>query len=87
AYATEHLGFGLTASLSFEHPYTFARRISTLDHLTTGRVGWNIVTSYLNSGALTIGQPAPTKHDDRYDLAEEYLEVCYTLWEGSWEDG
>jgi len=87
AYATEHLGFGLTASLSFEHPYTFARRISTLDHLTKGRVGWNIVTSYLNSGALNIGQQAQSKHDDRYDLAEEYLEVCYKLWEGSWEDG
>jgi alkanesulfonate monooxygenase SsuD/methylene tetrahydromethanopterin reductase-like flavin-dependent oxidoreductase (luciferase family) len=83
AYVTEHLGFGLTASLSFEHPYTFARRISTLDHLTKGRVGWNIVTSYLNSGALNIGQTAQSKHDDRYDLAEEYLEVCYKLWEGS----
>lgn len=87
AYETKHLGFGLTASLSFEHPYTFARRISTLDHLTKGRVGWNIVTSYLNSGALNIGQPAQTNHDDRYDLADEYLEVCYKLWEGSWEDG
>lgn len=86
AYLTENLGFGLTASLSFEHPYTFARRISTLDHLTKGRVGWNIVTSYLNSGALNVGQSAQTKHDDRYDLAEEYLEVCYKLWEGSWED-
>ena len=86
AYETEHLGFGLTASLSFEHPYTFARRISTLDHLTKGRVGWNIVTSYLNSGALNIGQSAQTQHDDRYGLAEEYLEVCYKLWEGSWED-
>ncbi|MEI2297386.1 LLM class flavin-dependent oxidoreductase [Ensifer sp. MJa1] len=87
AYETEHLGFGLTASLSFEHPYTFARRISTLDHLTKGRVGWNIVTSYLNSGALNVGQAQQTRHDDRYDLAEEYLEVCYKLWEGSWEDG
>jgi alkanesulfonate monooxygenase SsuD/methylene tetrahydromethanopterin reductase-like flavin-dependent oxidoreductase (luciferase family) len=58
SYVTEHLGFGLTASLSFEHPYTFARRISTLDHLTKGRVGWNIVTSYLNSGAQNIGQAA-----------------------------
>lgn len=86
AYVTEHLGFGLTASLSFEHPYTFARRISTLDHLTKGRVGWNIVTSYLNSGALNIGQAQQVKHDDRYDVAEEYLEVCYKLWEGSWEE-
>lgn len=86
AYLTEHLGFGLTASLSFEHPYTFARRISTLDHLTKGRIGWNVVTSYLNSGALNIGQSAQTNHDDRYGLAEDYLEVCYKLWEGSWED-
>ncbi|TCM52814.1 FMN-dependent oxidoreductase (nitrilotriacetate monooxygenase family) [Rhizobium sp. PP-F2F-G48] len=86
AYVTEHLGFGLTASLSFEHPYTFARRISTLDHLTKGRVGWNIVTSYLNSGALNVGQAQQSNHDDRYDLAEEYLEVCYKLWEGSWEE-
>ncbi|NHT78367.1 LLM class flavin-dependent oxidoreductase [Rhizobiaceae bacterium CRRU44] len=86
AYLTEHLGFGLTASLSFEHPYTFARRISTLDHLTKGRVGWNIVTSYLNSGALNVGQAGQMQHDNRYDVAEEYLEVCYKLWEGSWED-
>lgn len=58
SYLTEHLGSGLTASLSFEHPYTFARRISTLDHLTKGRIGWNIVASYLNSGARSIGQVA-----------------------------
>jgi FMN-dependent oxidoreductase (nitrilotriacetate monooxygenase family) len=87
AHLTENLGFGLTASLSFEHPYTFARRLSTLDHLTKGRIGWNIVTSYLNSGALNIGMPAQTRHDDRYDLAEDYLAVCYKLWEGSWEEG
>ncbi|KQT69021.1 MULTISPECIES: LLM class flavin-dependent oxidoreductase [unclassified Aureimonas] len=87
ALVTEHLGFGLTASLSFEHPYTFARRLSTLDHLTKGRAGWNIVTSYLESGARNIGLAAQGAHDDRYDVADEYLEVCYKLWEGSWEDG
>jgi FMN-dependent oxidoreductase (nitrilotriacetate monooxygenase family) len=87
ALVTSHLGFGLTASLSFEHPYTFARRLSTLDHLTKGRAGWNIVTSYLESGAKNIGLAGQTKHDDRYDVADEYLEVCYKLWEGSWEDG
>ena len=63
ALVTEHLGFGLTASLSFEHPYPFARRLSTLDHLTKGRVGWNIVTSYLESGAKNLGQKAQTEHD------------------------
>lgn len=56
ALVTEHLGFGLTASLSFEHPYPFARRLSTLDHLTKGRAGWNIVTSYLESGAKNLGR-------------------------------
>ncbi len=87
ALVTEHLGFGLTASLSFEHPYPFARRLSTLDHLTKGRVGWNIVTSYLESGARNIGQQAQTAHDARYDYADEYLEVIYKLLEGSWEEG
>ena len=87
ALVTEHLGFGLTASLSFEHPYPFARRLSTLDHLTKGRVGWNIVTSYLESGARNIGQQAQKDHDARYDYADEYLEVVYKLLEGSWEEG
>ena len=86
AMVTKHLGFGLTASLSFEHPYTFARRLSTLDHLTKGRAGWNIVTSYLDSGAKNIGLGGQAAHDDRYDVADEYLEVCYKLWEGSWAD-
>ncbi|MGJ7548642.1 LLM class flavin-dependent oxidoreductase [Pseudomonas alloputida] len=85
AAATRHLGFGVTASVSFEHPYPFARRMSTLDHLTQGRAGWNIVTSYLASGARNLGQ-APLSHDQRYALAEEYLQVCYKLWETSWED-
>ncbi|MBH3410813.1 LLM class flavin-dependent oxidoreductase [Pseudomonas putida] len=85
AAATRHLGFGVTASVSFEPPYPFARRMSTLDHLTQGRAGWNIVTSYLASGARNLGQP-PLSHDQRYALAEEYLQVCYKLWETSWED-
>jgi FMN-dependent oxidoreductase (nitrilotriacetate monooxygenase family) len=86
AAATEHLGFGVTASVSFEHPYPFARRISTLDHLTRGRVGWNVVTSYLNSGALNLGVSGQEAHDRRYEIAEEYLEVVYKLWERSWDD-
>src|ERR1700754_447864 len=86
AAATEHLGFGLTASISFEHPYPFARRMSTLDHLTDGRVGWNVVTSYLKSGAENLGESDQLNHDNRYDVADEYLEVVYKLWEGSWED-
>jgi FMN-dependent oxidoreductase (nitrilotriacetate monooxygenase family) len=87
ATVTQHLGFGVTCSTGFEHPYPFARRMSTLDHLTKGRVGWNVVTSYLESGARNIGMTAQASHDERYDVADEYLEVCYKLWEGSWEDG
>jgi len=82
---TENLGFGVTSSIVHEHPYTYARRMSTLDHLTNGRVGWNIVTSYLKSANENIGQEQ-INHDERYDIADEYLEVCYKLWEKSWED-
>ncbi len=86
ASVTEHLGFGITAGTAYEHPYPFARRMSTLDHLTKGRVGWNVVTGYLPSAARNMGQADQLSHDDRYDVADEYLEVLYKLWEGSWED-
>lgn len=86
AAVTENLGFGITASTSAEHPYTFARRMSTLDHLTRGRVGWNVVTGYLKSAAQNLGESDQLSHDERYDRADEYLEVLYKLWEGSWED-
>lgn len=87
AAVTKHLGFGVTTSISFEHPYPFARRISTLDHLTKGGVGWNIVTSYLEIGSKNLGLKTQVNHDNRYDIADEYLEVLYKLWEGSWEEG
>ena len=86
AAVTRNLGFGLTANLTYETPYLFARRMSTLDHLTRGRVGWNIVTGYLESAAKAMGRPQQVEHDRRYDQADEYLEVLYKLWEGSWED-
>ncbi len=87
AAATQHLGFGVTVNLSYEAPYLLARRFSTLDHLTGGRVGWNVVTGYLDSAARAMGQPQQLPHDERYDRADEYLDVLYQLWEGSWEDG
>ncbi|BAN49864.1 LLM class flavin-dependent oxidoreductase [Metapseudomonas resinovorans] len=87
AGATRHLGFGLTANLTYEAPYLFARRMSTLDHLSDGRVGWNIVTGYLESAARAMGLAQQVEHDRRYDQADEYLEVLYKLWEGSWEEG
>ncbi|CAN7309953.1 LLM class flavin-dependent oxidoreductase [Variovorax sp. LjRoot178] len=87
AAATQHLGFGVTVNLSYEQPYLLARRFSTLDHLTRGRIGWNIVTGYLDSAARAMGLSQQIAHDERYDRADEYLELLYKLWEGSWEKG
>ncbi|MDR5836023.1 LLM class flavin-dependent oxidoreductase [Caballeronia sp. LZ034LL] len=87
AAVTEHVGFGVTSSVTYEPPYLFARRMNTLDHLTKGRVGWNVVTSFGDSGTRALnGEPA-RPHDTRYALADEYMELVYKLWEGSWEDG
>ena len=86
AAATTHLGFGVTANLVYEAPYLFARRMSTLDHLTKGRIGWNIVTGYLDSAARAAGLASQPAHDDRYDLADETMALAYQLWEHSWDD-
>ncbi|WP_431303715.1 LLM class flavin-dependent oxidoreductase [Sediminicoccus sp. BL-A-41-H5] len=86
AAVTSQLGFGITANLSYEAPYLFARRMSTLDHLTNGRIGWNIVTGYLDSAARAMGLSRQMAHDHRYDMADEYMEVVYRLWEESWAD-
>ncbi len=86
AYETEHLGFAFTQSVLQDHPFNFARRVATLDHLTNGRVGWNIVTSFLNNAARNLGYGALPAHDERYRRAEEYVQVVYKLLEGSWED-
>ncbi|WP_127496840.1 LLM class flavin-dependent oxidoreductase [Paenibacillus glycanilyticus] len=87
ASVTEHLSFALTVSTTYEHPYAHARRMSTLDHLTKGRFAWNVVTSYLPSAARNFGLNEMIKHDDRYELADEFLDVSYKLWEASWEEG
>ncbi|KQT52469.1 MULTISPECIES: LLM class flavin-dependent oxidoreductase [unclassified Aureimonas] len=87
AAVTKNLGFGVTVNTAVEHPYTFARRFSTLDHLTEGRIGWNIVTGYLDSAARGVGKSAMAEHDTRYDRADDYLDLLYKLWETSWEDG
>lgn len=86
AYVTKHLSFGVTANLSYEPPYALARRFSTLDHLTKGRISWNIVTGFQDSAARAVGLDSQRDHDMRYDVAEEYMEVVYKLWEGSWQD-
>jgi FMN-dependent oxidoreductase (nitrilotriacetate monooxygenase family) len=86
AAVTKNLGFGITFSTTYEPPFAFARRMSTLDHLTKGRVGWNIVTSYLPNAARNFGLTGEVDHDTRYEIADEYLDVLYKLWEGSWDD-
>mgnify|MGYP001262311773 CR=1 FL=1 len=86
AAVTSRLGFAATFSTTYEPPFSFARRMSTLDHLTAGRVGWNVVTSYLPNAARNFGYDGEIEHDHRYERADEYLDVAYKLWEGSWED-
>lgn len=86
AHVTEHLGLGITAPVSYEPPFTLARRFSTLDHLTKGRVAWNIVTGYSAAASRAVGRPDIMPHDPRYDLADEFLDAVYALWEGSWDD-
>ncbi|MDC0349877.1 LLM class flavin-dependent oxidoreductase, partial [bacterium] len=86
AAATEHLGFGVTYSTTYFPPFQAAKLFSTLDHLTNGRIAWNVVNSYLPD-AQRQGLGLQLEHDERYDRADEYLDVCYKLWEQSWDDG
>ncbi|HMJ15733.1 MAG TPA: LLM class flavin-dependent oxidoreductase [Polyangiaceae bacterium] len=81
--ATRHLGVGVTLSTAFEHPYSMVRRLSSLDHLSDGRVAWNIVSSYSKSEWDAYGQQM-TMRSGRYERMEEYMELCYKLWD-SWE--
>ncbi len=84
---TEHLGLAFTAGPIQEPPFNFARRVATLDHASKGRIAWNIVTSALENGWRNFGHDERLAHDNRYVLADEYVDVLYKLWEGSWEDG
>jgi FMN-dependent oxidoreductase (nitrilotriacetate monooxygenase family) len=84
---TEHLGLTFTSSVMSEHPFSFARKVSTMDHLSKGRIGWNIVTSVSHNAAQNYGFDKMFSHDERYARAEEFMDVVYKLWEGSWDDG
>ncbi|TQO23185.1 FMN-dependent oxidoreductase (nitrilotriacetate monooxygenase family) [Paramicrobacterium agarici] len=86
AVNTTHLGLALTSNVMQSHPFHFARQISTLDHITRGRVAWNIVTGMQDNGARNFGLERLVDHDERYEWAEEYVDVVYKLWEGSWDD-
>ncbi|KAI5475194.1 hypothetical protein MNV49_001847 [Pseudohyphozyma bogoriensis] len=83
---TTNLAFGITSTTTYEPAFALARRFTTLDHMTNGRVAWNIVTSALPSAARNFGLEKPVEHDLRYEMADEYMDVVYKLWESSWHD-
>ena len=87
AVNTEHIGLALTSNVVQSHPFQFARQVSTLDHISNGRIAWNVVTGMQNNGARNFGQTQLTDHTERYEWAEEYVDVTYKLWEGSWDEG
>jgi FMN-dependent oxidoreductase (nitrilotriacetate monooxygenase family) len=86
AQATTKIGVVATMSTSFYPPFMLARLAATLDHIAEGRFGWNIVTSGEDASAQNFGMDKLTAHDLRYDIADEYVEVCRRLWD-SWDEG
>jgi FMN-dependent oxidoreductase (nitrilotriacetate monooxygenase family) len=85
AVVTEHLGLIATASTTFEQPYHIARRFASLDHLSGGRAGWNVVTTSNPDAALNFGFDEQMDHDERYRRAREFIDVVTGLWD-SWAD-
>ncbi len=85
AMDTTHIGLAATLSTSYSDPYTVARQFASIDHISNGRAGWNIVTSPLEGSALNYSKPEHPEHDLRYRMADEYLEITKGLWD-SWED-
>ena len=85
AAVTEHLGLVATVTTTYTEPYNLARQLASLDHLSGGRAGWNIVTSWLEGSAANYGKTEHLAHDARYRRAAEYLDVVKGLWD-SWED-
>ncbi|MBE2213948.1 MAG: LLM class flavin-dependent oxidoreductase [Opitutaceae bacterium] len=85
ATVTSRIGLVATASTSFTEPYTIARAFASLDHISGGRAGWNVVTSSNLIEALNFNRDEHAPHADRYDRAEEFVDVVTGLWD-SWED-
>lgn len=82
---TDHLGLVLTGSTLVEQPYAFARRMASLDQLSGGRIGWNVVTTGTAETAVAAFGIPMVAHDERYRMADDFMEVVYKLWEGAWE--
>ena len=85
AMDTTNIGLAATLSTTYSDPYTVARQFSSIDHLSNGRAGWNIVTSHLEGSAANYNKPEHPKHDLRYRMAGEFVEITKGLWD-SWED-
>jgi FMN-dependent oxidoreductase (nitrilotriacetate monooxygenase family) len=85
AVSTERIGLIATASTTYTEPYNLARAFASLDHISHGRVGWNIVTTAGDDAARNFGRSGQDQHSDRYERAAEYVEVVRALWD-SWED-
>jgi FMN-dependent oxidoreductase (nitrilotriacetate monooxygenase family) len=84
--ATERIGLIATASTTYKEPYDLARTFASLDHISGGRAGWNIVTTAGDEAARNFGRDGQADHKARYDRAVDFLEVATKLWD-SWEDG
>ncbi len=82
---TERIGLVSTATTSYNEPYNVARKFASLDHISGGRAGWNVVTSANISEAFNFGREAHFEHGERYDRALEFTEVVFGLWD-SWDD-
>lgn len=84
AMATDKIGLGATRSTTYDQPYHLAREFQTLDHLSSGRAAWNVVTSMNDGEALNFGIDSHLNHDQRYDRADEFMQLIFKLW-GSWD--
>jgi len=85
AAVTDHIGLVATLTVTYSEPFNVARQFASLDHISGGRAGWNVVTSWLEGSAANFGKEEHPAHDVRYRLAAEYLDVVQGLWD-SWED-
>jgi FMN-dependent oxidoreductase (nitrilotriacetate monooxygenase family) len=85
AAVTRHVGLVPTASTTYNHPYNFARRMASIDHISNGRLGWNMVTSTNIDEAMNFGLDGPIESDIRHSRAAEFVEVMRGLWD-SWDD-
>src|ERR1700712_447413 len=83
---TRHIGFGLTYSSTFMHPYYMARLMNSLDHITNGRIAMNLVTSTRRSDAANFGFDELMEHGARYERMEEFVDVCRMLWDATEAD-